>query len=154
MSSVTHGDYGSIEYKTWARIKRRCYNKNDKDYYNYGERGIVVCDRWLGREGYANFLEDMGRRPADKNSLDRIDSSKNYCLSNCRWSDALEQGGNTSRVVRLVFQGKNTTMKELSLLSGKSYRTCSEWLRRNKDKENWEELFKNYCIDKGVFCQS
>ncbi|GAB6170304.1 hypothetical protein JCM1393_27640 [Clostridium carnis] len=28
-------------YGRWVMIKQRCYN--NKDYYNYGARGIKVC---------------------------------------------------------------------------------------------------------------
>lgn len=42
-------------------MKQRCYNENDKSYYNYGGRGIRVCDRWL--ESFDNFYEDMGENP-------------------------------------------------------------------------------------------
>ena len=33
-------------YNTWKHIKNRCYNANDKDYKDYGGRGILVCDKW------------------------------------------------------------------------------------------------------------
>lgn len=34
-------------YENWCSMKNRCYNKKNKDYYNYGGRGIVVCDECL-----------------------------------------------------------------------------------------------------------
>lgn len=48
-------------YKIWNGIKRRCYNKKDKSYPDYGGRGIKVCERWL--HSFENFLTDMGERP-------------------------------------------------------------------------------------------
>jgi len=49
------------EYRTWIRIKTRCYNSNYENYFRYGGRGIRVCDRWL--HSFENFLADMGVRP-------------------------------------------------------------------------------------------
>ena len=40
-------------YGRWVMMKQRCYNSNNKDYYNYGARGIKVCDEW--RNSYLNF---------------------------------------------------------------------------------------------------
>ena len=82
----------TVEYITWQSMKTRCYNPNNPRWNRYGGRGIIVCNRWLN--SYENFLEDMGRRPTDKTSIDRINVNGNYEPSNCRWSDDLEQANN------------------------------------------------------------
>ena len=33
-------------YKIWSAMKQRCYYKNSIEYYNYGGRGIKVCEEW------------------------------------------------------------------------------------------------------------
>jgi len=86
-----HGLYKTREYRSWQSMKDRCYNKNNNRYYLYGERGIVVCDRWLN--SFVNFYKDMGSMP-DKFTLDRIDSNANYCPSNCRWVSLSDQAKN------------------------------------------------------------
>ena len=88
---LRHGYTKTPTYNAWCGAKKRCCNTQDKDYKNYGGRGIRVCARWL--ESFENFLKDMGERPAGK-SLDRIDVDGDYELSNCRWATASEQAQN------------------------------------------------------------
>jgi hypothetical protein len=92
LDMATHGDSGSIEYQTWARMKARCDNPNYPKYHLYGGRGIKVCARWA--DSFEAFLEDMGRRPPDKTSIDRMDGDKGYEPGNCRWADDFEQNRN------------------------------------------------------------
>jgi hypothetical protein len=57
----------------------------------YGGRGIKVCGRW---DAFDNFLHDMGERPSNAHSIDRIDVNGDYTPDNCRWATAKEQGLN------------------------------------------------------------
>jgi len=88
-----HGFYNSYGYYIHRGILRRCYNKDEKSYKNYGGRGIRVCERW---HDVHKFIEDMGVRP-DGTSLDRIDNNGNYEPSNCRWATQEEQCQNARK---------------------------------------------------------
>lgn len=81
-------------YNSWMAMKRRVLYKFDKDYKNYGARGIKICNEWLD---FGNFYKDMGDKPIGK-SLDRIDNNGNYEPKNCKWSSAKEQANNRKRI--------------------------------------------------------
>lgn len=83
----------SPEYRSWKAMLERCRNKNAPNYHLYGGRGIWVCDRWLGTDGFVNFLADMGERKKGL-TLDRIDVEGDYTPENCRWADASTQSKN------------------------------------------------------------
>jgi len=80
-------------YCIYNGMKRRCYNKNFKNYPIYGGRGIKICERWLGLTGFSNFIYDMGERPKGT-SLDRINNDGDYEPSNCRWATQYTQVSN------------------------------------------------------------
>lgn len=90
----TCGNNLTPEYSTWWSMIARCKYDSTHAYPWYGGKGIKVCNRWQGKSGYANFLEDMGRRPGRGWSIDRIDSNGDYEPSNCRW---LTMSENTAR---------------------------------------------------------
>lgn len=104
-------------YGTWGNIKRRCYDTTNKSYQHYGGKGIKVCDRWLGRDGFKNFVDDMGKKPTDKHTLDRIDNSKNYSPENCRWADWKTQGNNKTNNKYYEIDGVKRTLSEWCALS-------------------------------------
>ncbi len=113
-------------FRIFKHIRQRCYNKNNSVYYNYGGRGITVCDRWKGLGGFDNFCKDMGEKPTPKHSIDRIDVNGNYEPSNCRWANPHEQASNTrtnNKNVGVCFMKhtRNTWRAEITV-SGIRYR--------------------------------
>ena len=98
-------------YEVWRSMKARCYNKNHKNYKNYGGRGITVCDEWIN--DFLQFTKDVGDRKEGM-TLDRIDVNGNYEPKNIRWATHQEQCRNT----RIIKKSK-TGYKGVSLSRGK-----------------------------------
>lgn len=99
-------------YNCYQQMIQRCYNKNNKDYSMYGEKGIQVCEEWLdktkvgkARKGFLQFCKDMGERP-QLASIDRIDNTKGYSKDNCRWATPKEQSRNRDISLRTEY-GEN-----------------------------------------------
>lgn len=100
LSRRVHGHAGGVgsrgqspTYQSWRAMKARCLRPQSRDYPRYGGRGIGIDARWLGREGFVNFLADMGPRPEGL-TIDRIDNDQGYGPGNCRWSTSAEQRHN------------------------------------------------------------
>lgn len=139
--STKHGQSGSgnrklrsLEYKTWAAMKSRCYYPKNISYRNYGGRGIKVCDRW--RDSFEAFLEDMGKRPSTRHTLDRIDSNGHYEPSNCRWATYTEQLRNRKTVKLLTFNGATKCIPEWADELGISASKIRARLKRGWTVEN------------------
>ena len=101
-TNLTHGMTRSLTHSSWCKMHYRC---SRTDNTNYGGRGISVCARWSGRDGFVNFLADMGKRQSQRRTLDRIDVNGNYEPSNCRWATQKEQCNNTRMNHCLTFNG-------------------------------------------------
>lgn len=113
-----HRSWNTLTYKSWISAHQRCKNPHNHNYPYYGGRGIVVCDRWSGYDGFINFLSDMGERPSKEYTLDRIDVNGNYEPSNCRWATKIEQGNNRRNNHILIDNGIEITASQFARKHG------------------------------------
>lgn len=104
-----HGKTRTPEHSAWVAMMARCYKEHHPYYQYYGERGITVCERWHDAN---NFFADMGERPTDGHSLDRIDNDGDYCPENCRWAIKTEQMNNRRNSRTLTFRGTTKPLAE------------------------------------------
>jgi hypothetical protein len=139
-SNTKHGLSHSRLKRTYYNMKSRCYNSNTPKFENHGGRGIIVCEEWLGENGFLNFYNwAIQNGYSDELTLDRIDNEGNYESSNCRWATYEEQNFNR-RVNRLfTINGETKTAKEWCKLTNTNINTF--WQRDLKGLTG-EELIK------------
>lgn len=125
-----HG-YTSPTYRSWKAMKNRCIRKADKQWKDYGGRGIKVCEKWMK---FSGFLEDMGTRP-EGTTIDRINNDGDYEPANCRWADLSSQRRNRSDNRLVEYHGKKMPLVSACELAGLPYDT----VRTRLDRYGWTE---------------
>jgi len=68
-------------YHKWHGIKKRCYDRRNKNYKYYGAKGITVCEEW---RDFMNFYSWLKEHKYEKGlHIHRIDPDGPYCPDNC-----------------------------------------------------------------------
>lgn len=108
----------------WRGMWERCggLNGNLKGSTQYKGK-VFVCDEW---RSFEKFIEDMGLAP-EGYSIDRIENSKGYYKSNCRWACRTTQTRNRTITKTIVYEEKTWFIKELADHLGVRYDTL--WRR-------------------------
>ena len=115
-------------YGVHAEMIQRCYSETSNAYHYYGGRGIKVCDRWMGENGFINFKEDMWNKYKSGLSIDRIDNNGNYLPENCRWATRKEQANNTRQNRIITYKGESLNLTQWASKLGVSRRLLSHRL--------------------------
>lgn len=89
-------------YQTWYDMLKRI-RPDSADCSNYFDKGIYVCMEWTYWPNFAAWARANGY--TDELELDRIDGTKNYEPSNCRFVTELVQtrNRNTEKVSASCF---------------------------------------------------
>lgn len=87
-----HGNYLNKLYQVHRAMIQRCTNPKHKNFELYGGRGISICDSWLDYPTFKEWAESSGYE--EGLSIERSDTNKNYCPSNCCWADRTQQARN------------------------------------------------------------
>jgi hypothetical protein len=138
-----HGDCNvgkmSAEYQAYNNMKARCYNPSYRNYKNWGGRGIKVCERWIN--SYEAFLEDMGRRPSSRHSLDRYpDNDGHYEPGNCRWATLEQQKRNIRTNRWFEYNGEKMIIKDWANKLGIDDRRIHSRLK----KQSFDQIIEHF----------
>lgn len=109
----------------FRNIKRRCYNPNNKQFKDYGGRGVKLCKEWADSEmvnlgkrgrvskGWLAFQEwSLNNGYSDNLTIDRIDNNKDYSPANCRWVSRKIQQNNKRNNRYITYRGKKQTLAQ------------------------------------------
>lgn len=136
---------GTDAYKRFIEMHRRCEDPTHRGYDRYGARGIKVCERWSGPEGFENFFEDMGVCPPEY-QLDRIDGTKGYSPDNCRWVTREVQNRNRRDNIWIEYKGLKLILKDWGDKFGVSGSFISRRLKKGLSMREIEELSKIHTL--------
>lgn len=99
------------EHRSWEHMFERCRRRGNKNWKNYGGRGITVCARW---KDFNLFVADMGRKPTPRHTIERKDVNGNYEPINCKWATQAEQMRNLRRSVYVEVQGVKVLLMDVA----------------------------------------
>lgn len=136
---MTKEERESPEGKSFRSVLGRANASYQKRHTHY--KGVTVCDRWLHPvSGFDNFLKDMGKCPDTKQrwTVDRIDNSKGYEPSNCRWSTYKENSNNKRNNRYIKYKGEIKTMTQWA--ETYDLKVSTLWWRLNQGWEFEEAL--------------
>lgn len=116
-----HGLRKTLLYRKWDAMIQRCHNPKCKPYYNYGGRGIFVCDEW---RTFINFYSwGITKGDITKLELDRIDNEKGYSPDNCRFVSHSINNRNKRDNLVVEYLGAKRTLSEWAERYGFEFKT-------------------------------
>lgn len=96
------------EYRIWRGMKQRTSSTRGKRNSRYAD--VPLCERWAA--SFTAFIADMGKRPNNTYSIERLDNTKGYFPDNCVWASAKQQANNRCTNVHLTYLGSTKTIAQ------------------------------------------
>lgn len=137
---ITHGMSGeNPEYRAWASIKERCYNKDCKPYKWYGGRGIKMYDKWV--YDFKAFYDYVGNRPSPKHSIDRYPNNDgNYEPNNIRWATQKQQCATRRTTINITYNHTTLNLSDWA----KFFNVCRTSIGSHIKRNGIEKSFQFY----------
>jgi hypothetical protein len=105
--AIKHARQRDLTYNSYRGMIDRV--NNNPEY-----RHVKVDKRWQGEGGFDRFIEDMGLRPHEDLSIERIDPYGDYVPANCHWADDKEQSKNKRNSVRFTIDGETINLCDVA----------------------------------------
>ena len=107
---------------------RRCYTETNRDYRWYGAKGIRIYNEWMQNP---TLFEEwaINNGYSDNLTIDRIDSSKDYCPDNCRWIPLVDNTKYKSTTRNIEVDGECHTGREWGVIIGCNVNLINKYIR-------------------------
>jgi len=136
-SKITHNMSNHKLYKVFSGMIKRCYNKNNKDYKNYGDKGVLIYNKWL--EDRTLFFEwALQNGWKEGLTIERIEVNGNYEPNNCKFITMKEQAQNRRNSIPLNKKNEilrlykeDNTIKDISKQMDLKYSSVYNIIKRN-----------------------
>lgn len=133
---TTHGQSRTRLYRVWAAMVERCTVPSNKQYVNYGGRGISVHPEWFDFAKYKAYVDSLPKPNGTQLSLDREDNDGNYEPGNLRWATDERQARNTRQASRRVlYKGQEVHPYDVCDAEGFSKSALKRRLLRGESPE-------------------
>jgi hypothetical protein len=90
----------------WFAIRGRCNEPTNRQYVNYGARGIRLSEEFQNPLAFIDYMRtvgDVNEAFKHKLEIDRIDNDKGYERGNLRWATRTEQNLNKCNTLRVDY---------------------------------------------------
>ena len=137
---------GYTSERLYARYRNILRRVNDPNRY----KGVTMCEEW--RNDYMTFREwALANGYRDDLTIDRIDNTKGYEPSNCRWATPKEQANNRTSNRHIEYNGTKYTIAQLADVIGLPRSTVEQRVKAGwsiedvaktpyKRRKKWSEL--------------
>ena len=114
-----------------ARADRICAPEYDawRSMVSRSREGQFKVHRsWTSKDGYENFLRDIGPRPSPGHRLVRVRAKHLFGPGNAEWSTAVVRQGVPRHLV--TYRGREMALREVAAATGLSYTALQKRLSR------------------------
>jgi hypothetical protein len=125
----------------YGSIKTRCNNPNNKDYKNYGGRGIKIDESFNTLDKFVAWAISVNFECGKGLAIDRKDNDGDYSVNNCRFVVQADNNRNQRKTkfsVEIVDDIRTGKYKDISNAElGKMFNTPSKDIKNIREFKSW-----------------
>lgn len=125
----------------YGSIKTRCNNQNNKDYKNYGGRGIKIDDSFSTLDKFVEWAISVNFECGKSLEIDRKDNNGDYSKDNCRFVTKADNNRNQRRTkfsIEIVDDIRTGKYKDISNVElGKMFNVSHTNIKNIRTFKSW-----------------
>lgn len=129
-------------YLVWKSMKNRCHNSNNKDYKNYGARGITLCEEWFNFDNFYNWIQISNYEEGLQ--IDRKNNDLGYYPNNCHFVTHCENQLNKRIIGEIKIKGVHKHRKLNKYIASKWINGKTHYIGTYNSIEEASIAYTNY----------